>query len=365
MSTGLARYDAACRAIAEARSVDEVMAIRDEAAQLAAAARVANNHQAEADAIAIRMRATRRLGQLMQAQKDAVGFNRGAVGGGKKSGPRGLLKNPRDLRPTLASQGINKNLAHQARVLSTPSEERFEALVADTHDKVARAVRNAVREVEIEQEREIYRMRTEKGGTVADLEALAASGFRAGVLAVDFPWPFETYSGKGKQRSAERRYNCWSLEQILEFAPLIGRLAAIDAALFLWGVCPEMLGAIEVIKACGDFEYDTFGFTWLKTTPGAEVITLDGKGLHWGMGYSTRSNIEPVLLAKRGKPRRLSKDVHQVIIAPVGEHSEKPDEVYRRIERLYPGPYLELFARRPRDGWTTWGDEIPPPRAPR
>jgi N6-adenosine-specific RNA methylase IME4 len=356
----LVKYDAACRAIAEAVAVDEVMAIRDEAAQLAAAARVANNHQAEADAIAIRMRATRRLGQLMQAQKDAVGFNRGAVGGGKKSGPRGLLKNPRDLRPTLASQGINKNLAHQARVLSTPSEQRFEALVADAHDKVARAVRNAVREVEIEQEREGYRTRIKEGGTIADLEALAASGFRAGVQAVDFPWPFETYSDKGKQRSAERRYDCWPLEQIMAFAPLIGRLAADDAALFLWGVCPELPGANEVIKACGGFEYDTIGFFWLKTMPSAEVITLDGKGLHWGMGYSTRSNIEPVLLAKRGAPQRLSKDVHQVVIAPVGEHSEKPDEVYRRIERLYPGPYLELFARRERTNWKTWGNEVLP-----
>jgi len=50
--------------------------------------------------------------------------------------------------------------------------------------------------------------------------------------------------------------------------------------------------------------------------------------------------------------------VHQVVLAPVGAHSEKPSEVYSRIERLYPGPYLELFARKPRDGWTTWGNEI-------
>jgi N6-adenosine-specific RNA methylase IME4 len=53
-------------------------------------------------------------------------------------------------------------------------------------------------------------------------------------------------------------------------------------------------------------------------------------------------------------------DVHEVVVAPVGEHSEKPDEVYRRIERLYPGPYLELFARKPRKGWTVWGNEVPP-----
>ena len=79
------------------------------------------------------------------------------------------------------------------------------------------------------------------------------------------------------------------------------------------------------------------------------------------MGYATRSNTEVCLLATRGSPLRLAADVHSVVIAPVGEHSAKPDEVYRCIERLYPGPRLELFARRQREGWTTWGDEIPPP----
>ena len=73
-------------------------------------------------------------------------------------------------------------------------------------------------------------------------------------------------------------------------------------------------------------------FFWLKTTKGAERIELDGAGLHWGMGYHTRANIEPVLLATRGNPQRMAKDVHQVVVAPVGKHSEKPDEIYRRIE---------------------------------
>ena len=105
-------------------------------------------------------------------------------------------------------------------------------------------------------------------------------------------------------------------------------------------------------------------FVWVKTTKNAEAIALDGKGLHWGEGLTgTRSNTEVCLLATRGNPLRLAADVHQVVIAPVGEHSEKPDEVYRRICRLYPGPYLELFARKEREGWTTWGDELPPPNA--
>jgi hypothetical protein len=54
---------------------------------------------------------------------------------------------------------------------------------------------------------------------------------------------------------------------------------------------------------------------------------------------------------------RLDEGVHSVIMAPVGAHSQKPDEAYARMERLFGGPYLELFARRPRAGWTTWGDE--------
>jgi len=361
MATGLTKYDTACRALAEARSIDEVKDIRDQAVAMIHYARQAKNRDLEADAVEIRMRATRRLDQLRQAQKRTVGLATGGEHGGRTA-IDGVRKTPSIIRPTLAMQGIDKNLAKQGRILGALSDEKFEVVIADARDKAARAVRNAVREVEIEQEREAYRARAEQGSTVADLEALAASGFRAGVICPDFPWQFQVYSGKGKQRSAERYYDTWPLERIKAFAPLIGRLAAPDCALLMWTVWPEHPGALEVIAACG-FVYKTCDFLWVKTTKDAKVITLDGHGLHQGTGYHTRANTEACLLGTRGSPLRLSKDVHQVVIAPVGEHSEKPDEVYRRVERLYPGPYLELFARRPRDGWTTWGDEIPAPDA--
>src|SRR5262245_4703659 len=232
--TGLVRYDAACRALAEARSVDEVMNIRDAWAAIPAAARVAKNRSLEADAVAIRMRATRRLDQLRQAQKDSVGLNRGAAGGGKKAGPRGLLKNPRDQRPTLASQGIDKNLAHHARVLGRLSDEGFEAAVADAHAKVSRAVRNAVREVEILQERKLYASRTEQGCTVEDLQALAQTGFKASVFYADVPSLFEVYSGKGKQRSADRYYDTMDVAALTAMGPVVQTLAAKDCALFFW-----------------------------------------------------------------------------------------------------------------------------------
>src|SRR5262249_24568893 len=151
-------------------------------------------------------RATRRLGELIKAQKQTVGLAKG----GKPYHRSGFTGLPSNLVATLTEAGIDKNLAHRARMLGALSDGRFKALVTDAQDKVARAMRNVVREIEIEQEREAYRARTHQGGTVVDLEALVASGFRAGVICPDFPWEFEAYSSKtGKQRSPERHYDTW------------------------------------------------------------------------------------------------------------------------------------------------------------
>jgi N6-adenosine-specific RNA methylase IME4 len=171
------------------------------------------------------------------------------------------------------------------------------------------------------------------------------------VICVDPPWQFHTYSGQGEPRSAERHYDTMTLDDIAALP--VKPLAADDCALLLWAVCPELPGAIDVIRAWG-FEYLTVAFAWVKQNP-------SGDGLFTGLGYHTRSNVELCLLALRGAPVRLANDVHQVVMAPVSAHSEKPAEVYRRIERLYPGPYLELFARRERPGWAVWGDEVAPP----
>jgi len=77
-----------------------------------------------------------------------------------------------------------------------------------------------------------------------------------------------------------------------------------------------------------------------------------------GNGYGTRHNAEDCWLGRRGKPQRKSKGVRELIVAPVREHSRKPDEVYQRIEALCAGPYVELFARQQWPGWICVGDEI-------
>ena len=87
-------------------------------------------------------------------------------------------------------------------------------------------------------------------------------------------------------------------------------------------------------------------------------LFADDKTPAMGMGYWTRANTEICLLATRGKPKRLNADVRQGIISPAREHSRKPDDTHNKIERLVSGPYLELFGRSKRDGWTVRGNEV-------
>jgi N6-adenosine-specific RNA methylase IME4 len=343
----LVRYDAACRAIAHAKRIDEAKNIRDVAIAMAVYARQAKNKDLEADAVEIRMRATRRLDQIRQAQKESVGLATGGEHGGRRR-KDGVRNTPSISRPTLASQGVDQNLAKQARILGALSDKKFEQAVADARDEVMGSLRRIISTVTIEQERANYRRRTKDGGTAADLDALAASGKKFAVILGDPPYTFRTYSSRSEQRSPKRHYDVMSLDQIKALP--VPTLAAKHCALFLWCVNAELPGALELIRSWG-FEYSTVGFAWVKINP-------SGEGLAWGMGWHTRSNIELCLLALRGTPARLAKDVHQIVMAPVGEHSEKPEEIRRRIERLYPGPYLELFARQPRMGWTTWGNEV-------
>ena len=176
-----------------------------------------------------------------------------------------------------------------------------------------------------------------------------AGGFR--VILADPPWHFETW-GEGGARDVTANY---STMQVTEIAALpVGDLAAEDCALFLWVVWPKLFEGIDVIKGWG-FTYKTCAFSWMKADP--YRLFADEKTPFAGMGYWTRANTEACLLATRGKPKRLNADVRQGIIEPRREHSRKPDCVHGRIERLVAGPYIELFARQQRPGWSSWGNE--------
>jgi len=167
------------------------------------------------------------------------------------------------------------------------------------------------------------------------------------VIVADPPWNWRAWSSRGEGRSASRHYDVMSLDDIM--AMPVEDIAADDCALFLWATSPMLPQAIEVMDAWG-FTYKTVAFMWIK-------VALSGRPMT-GMGYWTQQNAEFVLLGTRGRPRRKSASVHSVVMERRGRHSEKPEAVQERIEELLDGPYCELFARRRRDGWTCWGNEL-------
>jgi len=153
------------------------------------------------------------------------------------------------------------------------------------------------------------------------------------VILADPPWKFLTRSVKGKGRSAEAWYDCMTLADIKALP--VAQMAAPDSLLLLWTTRTYLEQAFGVIAAWG-YVFKTIAFTWVKTTK-------DGKGFPMGMGYHTRGNPELCLLAARGKGvQRLRRDARELIISPRRKHSQKPNEAYDRIERLWPGPCLEL-----------------------
>ena len=144
------------------------------------------------------------------------------------------------------------------------------------------------------------------------------------------------YRGNGY---IERHYPTLELEQITALP--VKELADKDAILFLWTTLPMIQEALQVIKAWG-FEYKTTAFVWVKLAR-----------------HSNGSNVEICMLATKGHPKRVAKNIHQVIISHVEEHSKKPAEARRRIEALMGDvPKIELFARRPARGWDVWGNEV-------
>jgi len=131
----------------------------------------------------------------------------------------------------------------------------------------------------------------------------------------------------------------------------IDKIASDNCALFMWVTFPTLEEGLRVIKNWG-FNYKTVAFVWIKQNKKTP-------SLFWGLGFWTRANAEICILATRGRPKRVSAKVHQVIISPIEEHSKKPDEARKRIvELLGDLPRIELFARQKTKDWDVWGNEV-------
>ena len=139
------------------------------------------------------------------------------------------------------------------------------------------------------------------------------------IIYADPPW---RYNDKGCQGAAEKQYRTMALEDICKLS--VPEICAKDAVLFMWATYPKLAEALQVIKAWG-FEYKTIAFQWIK-------LNKSGVGEFFGLGRWTRGNTEPCLLAVKGKPRRISAAVSQLIKSPLRKHSEKPPETRKKIK---------------------------------
>ena len=169
-----------------------------------------------------------------------------------------------------------------------------------------------------------------------------------GIIYVDPPWDYgkPQHNGKVGTGSAETHYDVMSIKDIANMN--VEGLAARDCLLFMWTTGPQLENSIKVLRAWG-FDYKQVAFTWdkFKVNPGSYTMT----------------QFEFVLVGKRkrGKipqPRGI-RNARQSVGQMRAAHSVKPDQIAERIEQMFPHhPKIELFARRQRDGWTCWGNEL-------
>lgn len=176
------------------------------------------------------------------------------------------------------------------------------------------------------------------------------------IIVADPPWEHENY-GQAKHGASKAIYDEMPLTA-LESMP-VGDLAHPDGALlFLWCTGPQAAEGVHVrLARAWGFHLRARPFVWVKTQ-------ADGS-IYFGPGSYTGGNVEDVWLGVRGDATwsadRARRDVRQVVMAPRGAHSAKPEEIQDRIEALWPDatPRLELFARRRRPTWACWGSQAP------
>ncbi len=173
---------------------------------------------------------------------------------------------------------------------------------------------------------------------------------RYSTILADPPWQFQNRTGKmAPEHKRLNRYPTMTLEEIKELP--VKSITNDPAHLYIWVPNALLPDGLEVMKSWG-FTYKT-NLIWYK-------VRKDGGPDRRGVGFYFRNVTEILLFGVRGKNARTlqpGRSQENIITTQKREHSRKPDEQYDLIEACSPGPFLELFARGPRDGWAVWGNQ--------
>ena len=312
--------------LAATTSFIDVKKVADYAVALKHYARLAKDDKLEAWLADIRIRAQRRLGEMSLALEKSSGCNLPNVGPKDHPGKREVLK----------AAGISKAAANRCEQVARVEKHVFEALVGASRARgqpitAAAVVKKAAKGAVMQRAEMPNVLHT------GDLAELGRQGLKFGTIYADPPW---RYDSEGSRGAASNHYATMTVEEIA--AMPVGALAEDNAHLHLWTTSSFLFEAREVMEKWG-FEYKGL-FVWVK--PGL------GTGSYW------RGSSEFLLLGVRGSCAFADKSLSSWGQFGRGKHSEKPQEIRSMIERASPDKRLELFGRKPAEGWLVWGNEI-------
>lgn len=328
--TSLVLYEAARTALAEARRVDEVKDIRDKADAMRAYARMANDAELEANAAELRLRAERRLGEMIIAGKEEGTLCRGRP---KK------VADDASFQVTFADIGVDHHLAKRAQKIASLPEPTFDAAVANVRERITARDGKVSLDITAADKKERRAQREQVLGGIQQ----ALPNKRYGVIYADPEWRFEVYSrDTGMDRAADNHYPTSATDAIC--ARPVGDIAADDCVLFLWATVPMLPDALKVMVA--------WGFTYKSHC----IWTKDKVGT----GYWFRNSHELLLVGTKGNvpAPAMGTQWTSTIEGRVTRHSAKPERFYELIEEYFPTlPKIELNARKTREGWDAWGNQ--------
>ena len=325
MSSSIVKMSEARKALAEAKSLDDIMQIRDIAEAARSYARVARlGLESQNEAAEIKIRAERKAGELLREMPKAQGSDYG--GRTDLDGNRELPSNP---PPTYADIGVEKMQAHRWQTIATLPEEDFEEFINDTLSADKELTSAGVI-------RESHRILAKQD----KITPVAMAG-KYRVLYADPPWKYgntmpDYYYGP------DDHYPLLSLKEICELP--VAEIAEQDSVLFLWTTSPMLEESFDVIKAWG-FKYKT-SFIWDK--------------VKHNMGHYNSVRHELLLVCVRGSYQpNIKKLFDSVHTEERTGHSVKPEYFRNVIDTIYPeGNRIELFARVKVDNWEVWGNEL-------
>lgn len=321
MSFELVKTQAARRAIAEARDVDEVKDIRDKAEAVRQYAKQAGlGLEMINDAAEIKLRAERRAGEMLAVMEKNDG------GRPTKTGNSVLPV----LEPTLEEMGVSKMESSRWQRMAELPEADFERHVSETRDAGKELSTASVLRLAAQQDTP----------DATETPAFPTGKFRC--LVIDPPWPVEKIVRV--ERPLQNQTLDYPIMQIEEIAALPVRDLFDPAGchVYLWVTHKFMPAGLELFSRW-NVQYQCL-MTWVKPT---------------GMTpFSWMYNTEHVLFGHAGSLKLEKLGLKLAFDAPVVGHSVKPDIFYDRVLLASPGPRLEMFARRDREGFKVWGNEI-------